>query len=290
MNFNQLLIFLLSDINFDYNFSDLFYCLSQDEETIFKYLEYFLYDNDMWLSKLNLRNKKLLFERENIPHIISMYKEEGNSTDDELISTILHKYRDDYLKEIDDMEIIANLEKEYPDVDINSIIDFYNKRHLMGGIYLIAIELYENNLKETFYLAKGFESVINGKIDVLNLKNIIKGPGIDKFSTLSIIDESRYDMSMEQKEKIKQWLLEIVGEMEEESNFFKNLHIFWTGSEFLDFNRQYVIDVSLENEVSLPTASTCFNQLHLVDYSSKETLQEKLLLSVEEGLTGFGMA
>ena len=40
-----------------------------------------------------------------------MYKEEGNSTDDELISTILHKYRDDYLKEIDDMEIIIKPRK-----------------------------------------------------------------------------------------------------------------------------------------------------------------------------------
>ena len=37
MNFNQLLIFLFSDTNFDYNFPDMFYCLSQDEETIFKY-------------------------------------------------------------------------------------------------------------------------------------------------------------------------------------------------------------------------------------------------------------
>ncbi|KAL4185741.1 hypothetical protein AMTRI_Chr10g7440 [Amborella trichopoda] len=38
----------------------------------------------------------------------------------------------------------------------------------------------------------------------------------------------------------------------------------------------------------LPTAHTCFNQLDLPEYSSKEQLQERLLLAVHEASEGFG--
>jgi hypothetical protein len=38
----------------------------------------------------------------------------------------------------------------------------------------------------------------------------------------------------------------------------------------------------------LPSAHTCFNQLDLPDYTSKEQLQERLLLAIHEGSEGFG--
>ena len=40
----------------------------------------------------------------------------------------------------------------------------------------------------------------------------------------------------------------------------------------------------------LPTTHTCFNQLDLPDYSSPESLADKLRLAISEGTTGFGFA
>ncbi len=42
------------------------------------------------------------------------------------------------------------------------------------------------------------------------------------------------------------------------------------------------------NENRLPSAHTCFNQLDLPEYESKEVLQERLLMAIHEGATGFG--
>ncbi|KAL6759433.1 hypothetical protein V8C86DRAFT_3013524 [Haematococcus lacustris] len=40
----------------------------------------------------------------------------------------------------------------------------------------------------------------------------------------------------------------------------------------------------------LPSAHTCFNQLDLPEYDSKEVLRERLMLAIHEGGTGFGFA
>jgi hypothetical protein len=42
------------------------------------------------------------------------------------------------------------------------------------------------------------------------------------------------------------------------------------------------------NSASLPTAHTCYNQLDLPEYSSKEMLQKKLEIALREGSEGFG--
>jgi len=43
------------------------------------------------------------------------------------------------------------------------------------------------------------------------------------------------------------------------------------------------------NEVfSLPSSHTCFNQLDLPEYPTREMLREKLLLAITEGKEGFG--
>jgi E3 ubiquitin-protein ligase HUWE1 len=40
----------------------------------------------------------------------------------------------------------------------------------------------------------------------------------------------------------------------------------------------------------LPTAHTCFNQLDLPAYKSREELHEKLTMAIKEGSEGFGFA
>jgi hypothetical protein len=37
-------------------------------------------------------------------------------------------------------------------------------------------------------------------------------------------------------------------------------------------------------------AHTCFNQLDLIEYSSKEELRERLMTAIHEGSEGFGFA
>ena len=44
------------------------------------------------------------------------------------------------------------------------------------------------------------------------------------------------------------------------------------------------------NTEDLPCAHTCFNQLDLPDYPSEQVMRGKLMLAIEEGSEGFGMA
>lgn len=38
----------------------------------------------------------------------------------------------------------------------------------------------------------------------------------------------------------------------------------------------------------LPSAHTCFNQLDLLEYDSKEQLNDRLMVAIHEGSEGFG--
>ena len=40
----------------------------------------------------------------------------------------------------------------------------------------------------------------------------------------------------------------------------------------------------------LPSAHTCFNQIDLPEYTSKDQLVEKLMTALRHGATGFGFA
>ena len=80
-------------------------------------------------------------------------------------------------------------------------------------------------------------------------------------------------------------------ESEEFNTFLKNLHIFWTGSEFEDFSKPYKLDITKTTEKeNLPTSSTCFNNLHLIVYDSFDTFKEKLEISARNANEGFGFA
>ncbi len=41
-------------------------------------------------------------------------------------------------------------------------------------------------------------------------------------------------------------------------------------------------------QARLPAAHTCFNQLDLIEYESKEALKDRLMLALHEGAEGFG--
>eukprot|EP00929_Paragymnodinium_shiwhaense_P085388 TRINITY_DN45797_c1_g2_i1.p1 TRINITY_DN45797_c1_g2~~TRINITY_DN45797_c1_g2_i1.p1 ORF type:complete len:629 (-),score=153.65 TRINITY_DN45797_c1_g2_i1:104-1990(-) len=94
--------------------------------------------------------------------------------------------------------------------------------------------------------------------------------------------------------EIHDWFWEVVKEMSQEERCML-LH-FATGSSrlplggFQDLDPVFKVDVSPSNDSDhLPHAHTCFNQLVLMDYKSKEQLQAKLLLAVKQG-AGFGFA
>ena len=40
----------------------------------------------------------------------------------------------------------------------------------------------------------------------------------------------------------------------------------------------------------LPSAHTCFNQLDLLEYDSKEQLHQRIMTAIHEGSEGFGFA
>lgn len=42
-----------------------------------------------------------------------------------------------------------------------------------------------------------------------------------------------------------------------------------------------------QNKESLPVAHTCFNQLDLPEYESKEIMKEKIFIALTEGSKGF---
>lgn len=54
--------------------------------------------------------------------------------------------------------------------------------------------------------------------------------------------------------------------------------------------QKFQIHRSYKPKNSLPCAHTCFNQLDLVEYDSKEILKDRLLTAIREGSEGFGFA
>ncbi|XP_042374745.1 E3 ubiquitin-protein ligase UPL1-like [Zingiber officinale] len=52
--------------------------------------------------------------------------------------------------------------------------------------------------------------------------------------------------------------------------------------------QQFQIQKAYGAPERLPSAHTCFNQLDLPEYSSREQLEERLLLAIHEASEGFG--
>ncbi|CAO2823592.1 unnamed protein product [Amaranthus hypochondriacus] len=82
------------------------------------------------------------------------------------------------------------------------------------------------------------------------------------------------------------WFWEVVGEFNTEQK--KTFLFFWTSIKFLPIEgfrglESYLyIFKSLDSQVCLPTSHTCFYQLCIPEYPSKEVMRERLLLTTQE--------
>lgn len=52
--------------------------------------------------------------------------------------------------------------------------------------------------------------------------------------------------------------------------------------------QKFQIHKSYASDDRLPSAHTCFNQIDLPEYKSREKLKDRLLLSIHEAREGFG--
>ena len=168
------------------------------------------------------------------------------------------------------------------------------EKHLLPAIFLMVLKNYESNLKEIFHFMMGFKYYITEPLKIFELKKIISGNGIDKNTMISILDRTEIE-DYDRNNTMFLWFTEIIEEGDDESEefrqFLKNLHIFWTGSEFEDFSKPYKIDITrTDNKDNLPTSSTCFNNLHLTIYDSKDIFREKLEIAARNANEGFGFA
>ena len=186
---------------------------------------------------------------------------------------------------------------EYMEIDLikeildKKYIDMLKDDSILPAIYLMSLQLYDKTLKEDFYLSLGVNYVLENNLSMNAIKTIVKGQGISKEIMKNILDKVGFIDNTQDRnaDNILIWLRQINEEEPEESVFFKNLHIFWTGSEYVDYTTEYKIDVTDGDGELLPTSSTCFNSLHMLNYNSKETLRRKIHVA-SENYEGYGMA
>ena len=99
--------------------------------------------------------------------------------------------------------------------------------------------------------------------------------------------------------KVVLWFWEILGDLGRED--LARLVQFITGTSKVPLEgfkalqgvngpQKFQIHKSFGSTSLLPTSHTCFNQLDLPEYESKEQLKDRLLIAVREGAAGFGLA
>jgi hypothetical protein len=208
---------------------------------------------------------------------------------------ILQCYQEDESLIYDNLEYmdIETVQDYLGENEFDFFIGDLEEKHLLAAVFLMVLKHYESNLKENFNFMMGFKYYIDNPMKIYELKDVIKGNGINKETMISILDKTEVQNYSGDTEMIT-WLKEIIeeGEETEEFNeFLKNLHIFWTGTEFEDFSKSYKIDITPDdNKDKVPTSSTCFNNLHLIVYDSKEIFKEKLEIAARNANEGFGFA
>lgn len=95
-------------------------------------------------------------------------------------------------------------------------------------------------------------------------------------------------LSYSQESPVIQWLWEILRNFDQET--LAKFLFFVTGSFKVPFGgfKNFRLKIEkLYDGNALPTAHTCFNQLDLPEYESKEKMREKLLVAILEGNKGF---
>jgi len=92
-----------------------------------------------------------------------------------------------------------------------------------------------------------------------------------------------------QKDNVIKWFWEVISEYSDEER--TSLLFFITGSSALPPKGFGDIKITIKRFygpiTNLPIAHTCFNELELPDYDSKEKLQQKLDIAISEGKEGF---
>ena len=180
------------------------------------------------------------------------------------------------------------------DLELGYLPAELEEKHLLPAIFLMVLKNYESNIREIFNFMMGFKYYFNVPTKIFELKHIIEGSGIDKSTMIGILDKTEI-IDYDRNNDMFMWMTQIIEEGDEESEefntFLKNLHIFWTGSEFEDFSKPYKLDITRTTEKeNLPTSSTCFNNLHLIVYDSFDTFKEKLEIAARNANEGFGFA
>ena len=180
------------------------------------------------------------------------------------------------------------------DLELGYLPAELEEKHLLPAIFLMVLKNYESNIREIFNFMMGFKYYFNVPTKIFELKHIIEGSGIDKSTMIGILDKTEI-IDYDRNNDMFMWMTQIIEEGDEESEefntFLKNLHIFWTGSEFEDFSKPYKLDITrTTDKENLPTSSTCFNNLHLIVYDSFDTFKEKLEIAARNANEGFGFA
>jgi len=162
-----------------------------------------------------------------------------------------------------------------------------------GYLVLLArTKLYDLCRQELSALRTGFSSLFNPRlnrfISAKELSLLVCGD-----SELDLADWQRHTTYARYtatcQEIIQFWI--IVGNMSKEDRL--SLLHFTTGNSalplegFTGFTNPFKITRSANPTDSLPTASTCFNQINLPEYSSQETMKEKMLIAIRFGSCGF---
>ena len=147
-------------------------------------------------------------------------------------------------------------------------------------------------------LVKGFEEVVPREtISILNaseLELLISGtPDIDVEDLRANTEYTGFTVGSKQI----QWFWDVVREMNKED--LARLLMFCTGTSKVPLDgfgalqgmqgpQRFQIHRQHADDSKLPSAHTCFNQLDLHEYSSKQILRDRLLYAIVEGCEGFG--
>ena len=168
-------------------------------------------------------------------------------------------------------------------------VEHYLIGHARQGVSLI-VEGFKDVVPKS--VLRGVHSMQQSRLSALDLELIVSGlPDIN-------VDDwklhTRGNIVSEENKQLRQWFWEIVDGMSVESR--TKLLSYCCGSSRLPASgfvglkpHLFNIAVSGESTNNLPSAHTCFNQLQLPKYSSKEVMQEKLNRAINE-CEGFGYA
>ncbi|EAS06148.2 HECT domain ubiquitin transferase (macronuclear) [Tetrahymena thermophila SB210] len=151
------------------------------------------------------------------------------------------------------------------------------------------VKMINNIEKQAKAFITGLEQIIPREaLELFNVQEL--GLHLTGMPTVDIDDmkkNTQYQYYTENNRVIK-WFWEV---LQEENEIIRaNFLFFLTGSFKVPYGGFKNYPLKIDRGVSpdsLPVAHTCFNQIDLPEYESKEKLKEKLLIAISEGSQGF---